>query len=633
MNHWRVLLLMAWVLLSADTVSLYAQDASDRWIVILDDHDDEKRLKQQAAKSDHLDDVKPIFKALNAYLVSYDQPIEKSQAQQSLSVLKKRYELYPDAVIETRYDPNDPDYSGQWALRQINMPQVWDLAQGRGTNPDGHDLVVAIFDSGFDVNHPEYVDNLWRNEKEIPNNGIDDDDNGYVDDYLGWNPREGNDQHVLTTHGTSVAGIIGAKGDNQQQVAGVNWNVKLMLTSASLPGGGISIADIIASYEYMYEQRKRYNDTNGAEGAYIIVSNFSGGVQERFPSEFPLWCELYDLLGTEGVLSVTSADNRDVDVEIVGDMPTLCESPYLLTVTNSNQNNQLSNGSAYGAVSVDLAAPGEDIITTTIDGGITQSFRGASASAPYTAGVASLLYDFLCPEVFEREKEDPSFLPLLIKEVILKNVDSSPSLDGRTTSGGVLDAYAAAMDLRSRRGLGDCCSINIQSLNVDTESCRNAKDAQAQISLDTTDVRGGITYTLTQGSDVNQNNDGQFAFLASGDYDLTVYADRDQMCSADTMLSIAASLDSCAFGALELMEVRPNPAQNEIFLTYQLDEAKHFELLIYDAKGALMIRNLNTDGVGSGVMSINTGHLAQGLYIAVLRTNDQVISRRFDVVR
>src|SRR5690606_27888318 len=143
---------------------------------------------------------------------------------------------------------------------------------------DGDTIVVAIIDDGINPNHPDIQGNLWNNRHEIAGNGIDDDLNGYVDDVLGWNTYSTPMNDNITGgswgggHGTPVAGIVGAKGDNNVGVAGVNWNVKLMI----IVGGGDQ-ADALTAYGYVLASRKQYNETNGEKGAFIVSTNASWG--------------------------------------------------------------------------------------------------------------------------------------------------------------------------------------------------------------------------------------------------------------------------------------------------------------------------------------------------------------------
>src|SRR5688572_12616147 len=211
--------------------------------------------------------------------------------------------IQEDRRIEWRdTEPNDPAYINQSDMELIGMPEAWDIARG-GVTSKGDTIVVAIIDNGFEPNHIDLRDNIWKNREEIPNDDIDNDLNGYTDDYVGVNIATGDDQHPPGNHhGTSVAGIIGARGNNGTGISGVNWNVKMMLVS-----GANFESELIEAYEYVLDFRKKYNQTNGAEGAFVVVTNLSGGINNAWADDHPLWCNMYDQLGEEGVLSVTAA--------------------------------------------------------------------------------------------------------------------------------------------------------------------------------------------------------------------------------------------------------------------------------------------------------------------------------------
>ena len=158
--------------------------------------------------------VKPIFEDLNLYRLECAKPTDRVTVRTLLFDKNAAVNIYEDFIVKNRATiPNDPDFPAQWGLNQINMPDVWDITTG-GTAPNGDDIVVAVFDDGFESIHRDLINNVWTNEGEIPQNGIDDDNNGFVDDYVGWNFSQGNDDHPPRLHGTAVAGIIGASGNN-----------------------------------------------------------------------------------------------------------------------------------------------------------------------------------------------------------------------------------------------------------------------------------------------------------------------------------------------------------------------------------------------------------------------------------
>lgn len=627
---------LLWILLTyiVSTNQIISQDSQperfSKWIVQCDSKKDfDQFLKVRSAS---VSASQEIFTALGLYSIDLHEALTADQMKDDLkNSSSSTLNIYPDREIKLRRTPNDPDYPGQWGLDIIGMTDVWDITTG-GTAPNGDDIVVAIFDDGYDISHPDYIDNIWVNDGEIPDNGIDDDGNGYVDDHLGWNATLDNDEHRVRSHGTAVAGIIGAVGDNSNQMAGVNWNVKLMLTSGGR-NDSFNISDIVKAYQYIYSQRKLYNETQGSNGAYVVVSNYSGGAPNLFPEDFPSWCEIYDLLGEEGVLNFTSAPNSDVDVEVEGDLPSLCPSDYLIVVTNTDRLDQKAQNAGFGSQSIDIGAPGEGILTTATNGTITPDFSGASASAPFVAGVASLLYTVICEEGFELSLNNPASMALTMREAILGNVSAIPSLQGITTSGGRLDAIASLEAIRSQKGIGDCCEIIINNIAKTDESCLMAEDGRLTINAIGQDLRGPINYAISATSDSDNNQSGAFNFLPSDTYQITISADRDPTCVIDTVITISESLEVCPFGEFAISSIGPNPAQDFLNVNYVLDELKQFEILIYNAKGQTIIKQLIQPTSGVGQETIDISQLAEGPYFLGIRANDLVNATGFAIIR
>jgi serine protease len=197
--------------------------------------------------------------------------------------------------------PDDPQFDDQWQYintgqdggtpgADIDMDLAWDIATG-GVTPQGDTIVACIIDDGCNLNHPDIAANIWYNHAEIPNNGIDDDNNGYIDDYRGWDTSSDSDQvGDGGGHGTPVAGIVGAVGNNGVGVAGVNWNVKLMIVQG---GSGVE-SEVLEAYGYALDARVRYNESDGEEGAFVVTTNAFWGVDFGQPADAPLWCAFYD---------------------------------------------------------------------------------------------------------------------------------------------------------------------------------------------------------------------------------------------------------------------------------------------------------------------------------------------------
>ncbi len=331
-------------------------------------------------------------------------------------------------VIEERAAPNDPLYPQQWWHQNIQSALAWNTTTG-GVTASGDTIVVAIIEKA-DLTHPDLLANAWVNRHEIPGNGIDDDGNGYVDDVRGWDPQALNDEVYSGSHGTRVAGMIGAVGNNGLQVAGVNWHVKMMPVNYA----NTQEASVLAAYTYPLVMRRLYNSTGGAKGAFVVATNASWGLDGGQPANAPIWCAVYDTLGTAGILNCASTTNSNVDVDVVGDLPTACPSPYMISVTATNANDMRTTA-GYGATTIDLGAPGTNVLTTTLDGG-TGTSTGTSFASPLTAGVVALLYSVPCPSLSILAHNNPQAAADQVRAALLNGVDQVGNLPGQTVTGG-----------------------------------------------------------------------------------------------------------------------------------------------------------------------------------------------------
>jgi len=384
---------------------------------------------------------KKLSKAANINLIGYDTLTVN--AINLLEEIKKdpqvEYACF-DISVESRGDmPDDPNLASQWGLFTIGTEKVWELTKG-GVSALGDTIVVAILDTGFDINHEDLKGNIWINKGEKPGDKIDNDQNGYIDDVTGWNFIHQNATHIADNHGSSVAGIIGAKGNNGRGISGMNWHVKLMVFETRL------VSDIIAAYDYIIEQRERYNRTKGKQGAFVVTTNASFGVNKIKCVDQPLWGEMYDRLGNAGILSVAGAANNPWNVDEVGDMPTTCKSDYLMTVLNTNPKDERYTGSAFGAVSIDMGAPGQNSFSTR-NNNEYGAFHGNSAAAPHLSGAIALLYSIPRQKLAEDAMAFPAQTAMKIRNLLLNNVDKVPSLVSLTATGGRLNVFSSMLKL------------------------------------------------------------------------------------------------------------------------------------------------------------------------------------------
>ncbi|MFK7810195.1 MAG: S8 family serine peptidase [Saprospiraceae bacterium] len=387
--------------------------------------------------------VRKIVKQLNIYKVQFDHFAINEHA------FRIALERHPDVIVAQANHltklrqtvPDDPSLNQQWHWVNPNDADVdadlaWDISTG-GTTANGDDIVVAVFDDGGDLDHPDLIDNNWINPHEIADNGIDDDGNGYVDDIYGWNFAGGNNNVDGGSHGVQVAGMIGGVGNNANQGTGINWDVKIMNIrySSIFSGGGPAEDNILEFYAYALDQRERYTNSNGAEGSFVVATNSSWGIDGGDPDDAPLWCGFYDTLGEAGILSCGATANNNVNIDVVGDLPTACASEYMIAVTATNDNDNRTF-SGYGATTIDVGAPGEDVYTTSGGGGYGNT-SGTSFASPLTAGIIGLIYSAPCGSLAGLAMSEPQLAAEQVRDAIFNGAEMVGNLDGDVVYGRV----------------------------------------------------------------------------------------------------------------------------------------------------------------------------------------------------
>jgi subtilisin family serine protease len=274
----------------------------------------------------------------------------------------------PNYIYHICRTPNDPEFPDQYAHQLIQMENAWEMATG------SRDVAIAVIDTGVDVNHPDLKDNIWINEDEIADNEIDDDGNGYVDDVHGWNFADDDNavsptELLADSHGTEVSGVMAAVGDNDEGVCGVNWSSSIM---ALRMGPDFDSEDVAEALDYA-----------AANGARVVNMSFGGGV---FGPEGDLVMKAgVDNAYEQGVLLIASAGNTDTSRP---HYPAVY--PNVMAVASTNGEDLKTGHSTFG-LWVDIAAPGTDIVTTTLNDEYIAT-AGTSFSAPYVAAVAALLF-------------------------------------------------------------------------------------------------------------------------------------------------------------------------------------------------------------------------------------------------
>lgn len=435
-----------------------------------------------------------ISRPVHIYLVKFDhQAVSHRDLQYWLLSQPEVEYAENNSYVELRATtPGDPSFNQQWhhvnnggnggvADADIDSDEAWDITTG-GTTANGHDIVIALIESG-NLDHPDIDANRWTNTAEIPNNGQDDDNNGYVDDYDGWNPVQGNDDYGNGGHGTNCLGMMGAVGNNNTNVVGANWNVKLMVI------GDYNIntqANAIAAYTYPYEMRVLWNQTNGAQGAFVVATSSSWGIDGANPNSYPMWCNFYTTMGQAGILNVGATTNQNLDVDTAGDMPTACASDYMIGVGRTDNSDNTAGG--YGDQTIEFGAPGIDVVTTANGGSGITTTTGTSFSCPLTAGVIGLAYSIPCNDFMNAVMANPQQGADMVLQALLDGVDQKPQLSTRFITGGRLNSFNTLNELMAVACSGSIC------LAPSGISAGSITDNSASISF--TPYNGATSQTL-----------------------------------------------------------------------------------------------------------------------------------------
>jgi subtilisin family serine protease len=355
--------------------------------------------------------------------------------QELIEKMKKNphvYRVEPNYTIKPLVFPNDSeyannDYSKFWGLDKIQAFDAWDITTG------SNDVVIAVIDTGIDYTHPDLADNIWRNEIECSGvDNEDDDGNGYIDDCIGYDMHDrDNDPVDYDGHGTHVAGIIGAVGNNNLGISGVNWRVKLLPCKIfdNDGGGNYVLSAAIECLNYIVKLKKR--------GVNIVASNNSWAASPGVYLGDILKDAIQESVNA-GILFITAAGNEGSNNDKTCISDPYCQHVYpcdyeldndgIICVTATDQNDELPWYANYGVNSVDIAAPGDAVYSATttqetlftLSAGHYKYESGTSMAAPFVAGAVGLLKSKY-PDLNWRD----------VKASILMNGDILPSLQNQ----------------------------------------------------------------------------------------------------------------------------------------------------------------------------------------------------------
>ena len=340
-----------------------------------------------------------------------------------------RIELDPDEFNDDSPDdllyrersgaPNDPMFSDQWSLNNggkkdadIGALHAWIKTQG------SEKIVVAVLDTGVDYRHQDLVSNIWSRPDSIPE--YTDDELGTIDDIHGFDAdADAGDPMDDNGHGTHCAGIIGAEGNNNIGIAGINWNVTIMPLKFLGRGGFGSTANAIKAINYAIDRKQH--------GVNVRIINASWGSNSYSRA-------LEDAIraaGEQGILFIAAAGNNSTDNDKRAHYPSNYDLANVISVAALDRTDSLASFSNYGVKTVHIAAPGREIVSTWL-GDAFREASGTSMAAPEVSGVAALIL-----------ANDPNMTMSKLRERLLSSVDKIDSLQGKTATGGRLCAAQA----------------------------------------------------------------------------------------------------------------------------------------------------------------------------------------------
>ncbi len=398
--------------------------------------------------------------ALNIY--TFNVQSTNYSIQKTIDFLNSRREIIavqiPQKIEYRKTNSNDLLFSEQWNLMNtgqlggavdadVDAELAWNYGQGDLTK-NNDTIVIAVVDAGFDIQHEDL--HFWKNKHETPNDLIDNDNNGFIDDYQGWNIKNGNgntftgimNSNIIEHwHGTAVCGSAAAIGNNAKGISGIANKSQILPVHL----GDVYSDSVIKAYDYVIKMRERYNSSNGDSGAYIVAINSSFGISDS-PSNNTVWCNLYDYMGSIGILNATATNNAYVNYDVFDDIPGNCASNFIINTSYSNKKDEIGN-CGYGKTNVDLTAPSDEIYVC-VPGNKYELSTGTSFASPQVAGAVAVLYSAACDSFLTVAKNNPDTAALLIRQFILNGVDVKSTFENKFSSNGRLNVYNAVNKMR-----------------------------------------------------------------------------------------------------------------------------------------------------------------------------------------
>jgi subtilisin family serine protease len=353
-----------------------------------------------------------VAKAVNSIASIESWAAMAVELEQATLVNEKDYIVFHQATTPTDnywlslWGLHNTGQSGGLSDADIDAPEAWDIFTG------SQNVVVGVIDTGVDYNHPDLINNRWINPGEIANDGIDNDNNGFVDDVYGWDfANDDNNPMDDDGHGTHCAGTIGAQGNNNQGVIGVNWAVKLAAIKFLGPYGGTT-SDAIDSIHYAVTNQMTLTSNSWGGGSYSSLLK-----------------QAIESARDADQLFIAAAGNGNYDNDQTPFYPASYDVDNVIAVAATDRHDQLSYFSQWGLNSVDIAAPGSSIFSTTPNNKYA-TYSGTSMATPHVAGACALYLGALPSSDYQK-----------VKTMLLDSVDPIPPLQDKVLSGGRLNIY------------------------------------------------------------------------------------------------------------------------------------------------------------------------------------------------
>ncbi|MEO1007692.1 MAG: S8 family serine peptidase [Planctomycetota bacterium] len=362
--------------------------------------------------------------------------------------------IEPNVARAPNLVPNDPGYVDEYWLENtgqiipgllagtpgadIDAERAWEITTGSSG------VVIAVVDTGVEIDHEDLADNIWVNPSEIPGNGIDDDGNGLVDDINGWDfgtatfgeggtgifggDNNPDDDAIGGGHGTAVAGTIGAVGNNGIGIAGVNWDVSILPVKIANQEGALVGGAIIAAHTYLTGLLQA--------GVPIAASNNSyGAFAPGFFAEFEDFdferAAIEDFIAAGGTFVASAGNDSNDNDDAFTNFPAAYDLPGIISVAATDNRDELAGFSNFGETTVDVAAPGERILTTAVNNTYT-FIDGTSFSGPIVAGIVGLM-----------KAVRPDLTPSQVKDALIASSDPIPALQDLVVADGRVNAFRA----------------------------------------------------------------------------------------------------------------------------------------------------------------------------------------------